>query len=105
MLPLTQLAKHLFEIAPSIMNMIIMQKGSDDNDGDNDNRPSRAVKIPKSIKGVVDEDEDDGDDNVEDDGGKALMSLLDISLDLLSLRGKAVTDDGSGASTKVLLID
>ena len=113
------------------MNIIIMQKGSDDNDGDNENRPSRAVKIPKSIKGVVveenkkddddddnddddDDDDEDGDDenddeddddNVEDDGGNALMSLLDISLDLLSLRGKAVTDDGSGASTKVLLID
>ena len=95
------------------MNMIIMQKGSDDNDGDTDNRPNRAVKIPKSIKGDVveenkkddDEDEDDDDDddndNVEDDGGNALMSLLDISLDLLSLRGKAVTDDGNGAPTKV----
>ena len=94
------------------MNMIIMQKGSDDNDGDTDNRPNRAVKIPKSIKGDVveenkkdddddDDDDDDEDDNVEDDGGNALMSLLDISLDLLSLRGKAVTDDGSGATTKV----
>ena len=104
------------------MNMIIMQKGSDDNDGDTDNRPNRAVKIPKSIKGDVveeikkddddgeeeeeddnvEDDDDDGDnDNVEDDGGNALMSLLDISLDLLSLRGKAVTDDGNGAPTKV----
>jgi len=106
--------------------MIIMQKGSDDNDGDTDNRPSRAVKIPKSINGDVveeikkdddddeddddeeeeeeeeeEDDDDDDDDNVEDDGGNALMSLLDISLDLLSLRGKAVTDDGSGATTKV----
>ena len=93
------------------MNMIIMQKGSDDNDGDTDNSPNRAVKIPKSIKGdVVEENkkddnvEDDNvedEDNVEDDGGNALMSLLDISLDLLSLRGKAVTDDGNGAPTKV----
>jgi len=103
--------------------MIIMQKGSDDNDGDTDNRPSRAVKIPKSINGDVveeikkddddddddeeeeeeeeEDDDDDDDDNVEDDGGNALMSLLDISLDLLSLRGKAVTDDGNGAPTKV----
>ena len=96
--------KTSLEIAPSIMNMIIMQKGSDDNDGDNDNRPSRAVTISKAVKGDVIEENnnEDEDDNDEDDGGNALMSLLDISLDLLSLRGKAVTDDGSGASTMMV---
>jgi hypothetical protein len=83
------------------MNMIFMQKGSDDND----NRASRAVKIPKEIKGDAVEENKKDEDEDEDDGGNALMSLLDISLDLLSLRGKEATDDGSGASTKVLLID
>ena len=51
----------------------------DDSDDDDDDDDAEKEK----------DDESDGDDGVSN----VLMSLLDISLDLLSLRGKAVGSD------------